>query len=540
MKRIASWFPLLVLSAACSSSSGKPMAPPPNVNPTPTPGVLSRVNPNIVEESETGYIERLPKADYIQVDERHIRNPIAGPKIEFFKEDDEYYYISVNRLLPEEKDLQQQSRTAGPQNPPQATPQKKAEPVVPLSDFEDIVPARVASPVRFEEVSNAGLPARGMWRASFAVADMNGDGIPDIVAPPPRMGDGRLRIWLGDGQGRFKEWPLRYTEKGVPNPGFAIDYGGVAIGDVDRDGHMDIVSASHGAGLVSLFGDGKGGFTIVRGGLPTKEFSSQAAALVDAAGDGKLYLVASRDTPPEKDAKGPTLAQMRVFRFLGRDQGWEFLKDGLVAGPFSNCVVAWDFDGDGKQDVLTGNHWAGETRLLWKSNGDGTFSLELIPVEELEAFHLAVAPSKTGAAKAPAVVDSFVMQTRIPEITRAAGISVYTFQNGAWTRVRVWRHKDPKSSIYGIAAGDLDGDGLDDIVFADTEKGRVRVLLQKPDGSYDEIAEEAEPKLDSPGQCVRLADVNRDGRLDIVLSKTITSSDPNQNGGWNIYLNRAK
>jgi FG-GAP-like repeat len=539
VRRIAPWLSLLVISAACSSSS-KPMAPPPNVARTPTAGMLSRVNPNIIDETETGYIERLPKSDYIKVDDRHIRNPIAGPQVEFFKEDDQYYYVSVNKLLPEEKELQTQSRSLGPQNAPQTTPQKKVTPLVPIEDFDDLTPARVASPFRLEEVSDSGLPPKGMWRASFAVADMNGDGIPDIISPPPRMGDGRLRIWLGDGKGHFAPWALHYTEKGVPNNGFAVDYGGVAIGDIDHDGHLDVVSASHGAGLVSLFGDGKGGFTVVRGGLPTKEFSAQAAALVDAAGDGKLYLVASRDTPPDKDATGPGMAQMRVFRFLGRDQGWEFLKEGLVAGPFSNCVIAWDFNGDGKQDVLTGNHWAGETRLLWKSNGDGTFSLELIPVEELEGFHLAVAPSRTGTSKAPAVVDSFVMQTRVPEVTRAGGISVYTFENGAWRRVRVWRKKDPKASIYGLAAGDLDGDGLDDIVFADSERQRLRILLQKPDGTYDEIAEESEPRLDSPGQCVRLADVNGDGRLDIILSKTITSSDPNQNGGWNIYLNRAK
>ena len=52
------------------------------------------------------------------------------------------------------------------------------------------------------------------------------------------------------------------------------------------------------------------------------------------------------------------------------------------------------------------------------------------------------------------------------------------------------------------------------------------------------MAESEEPVLDSPGQCIRLADLNRDGRLDIVLSKTVVSSRASDPGGWNVYLNR--
>ena len=86
--------------------------------------------------------------------------------------------------------------------------------------------------------------------------------------------------------------------------------------------------------------------------------------------------------------------------------------------------------------------------------------------------------------------------------------------------------------------GDLDGDGLDDVVFPDGEARKLRILFQRPDGTFVEAAESEEPTLDSPGQCVRLADVDKDGRLDIVLSKTVSSTDPRQPGGWDVYLNR--
>jgi hypothetical protein len=33
-------------------------------------------------------------------------------------------------------------------------------------------------------------------------------------------------------------------------------------------------------------------------------------------------------------------------------------------------------------------------------------------------------------------------------------------------------------------------------------------------------------------------DLDKDGRLDIVLSKTVSSARPDDHGGWDVYLNR--
>ena len=74
--------------------------------------------------------------------------------------------------------------------------------------------------------------------------------------------------------------------------------------------------------------------------------------------------------------------------------------------------------------------------------------------------------------------------------------------------------------MFGLAMGDLDGDGLDDVVFADSEAGRLRIFLQRPDGSFAEADEKQEPAIGSIGQCIRLADLDGDGRLDVVVSKT--------------------
>jgi len=65
-----------------------------------------------------------------------------------------------------------------------------------------------------------------------------------------------------------------------------------------------------------------------------------------------------------------------------------------------------------------------------------------------------------------------------------------------------------------------------------------RSFFQQPDGTFLEAAEKDEPALDSPGQCVRIADIDRDGRPDLVLSKTVSAVRPEDVGGWDVYLNR--
>jgi len=525
---------LILVAAACSSSAG-PKAPPPAaaVAPTPTPGILSRTDPNVIEETETYVIRRLPKSQYIKVDATHIRLPIVQKPIEFFKEDENYYYTSTPKYPADETALREQAKQAK-----QAAPSAVPEPVVPLADLEDLAPPVGAARIRLVEVQNSGLPKSGMWRASFTIDDVSGDGVPDIIAPPARLGDGDLKVWIGDGKGKFTPWKISFTEDGKPNDRMSIDYGGVAVGDIDGDGKKDIVSASHGAGLVSLFGDGKGGFRVVRAGLPQRDFSAQAIVLLDADGDGKLDIAASRDMPGESTVGAADKLQVRIYLFRGVENGWEFKKDGLVGGFFSYSLSAWDYDGDGRKDVLTGSNQSGAMILLWKNEGDGTFPPVSFDQIEPYAFHFMTTPGTFGPQRSATFADSFTMGIIQPQRIRANGISLYTFEGGQWNRHRVWRRKNPKGNVLAIAMGDLDGDRLDDIAFGDDEKRRLRVLFQQPDGSFVEAPESHEPAMDSPGQSLRLADLDGDGRLDLVLALTVSSADPTNPGGWRVYLNK--
>jgi VCBS repeat protein len=492
---------------------------------------MRRTNPNIIEEDETHFVERLPKKDYIRVDERHIRSPILVKPVEFYREDDDYYYLWTSKLLPEEI-LQAQLRRSGA---PAPTPRPTRTPFVPLADFEELAPATATASVRFELLPDSGLPREGLWRASFVLADMNGDGIPDIVAPPARLGgDGKPHIWLGDGKGHFTAWPLTFSEDGVPRPDFSTEYGGIAAGDIDGDGKMDLATASHNGGIVALFGDGKGNFVISRKGLPQRDFSSQAIALIDVDGDGRPDIVASRDSPdarPESD-----LNQVRTYLYRS-PRSWEFRSNSLPGAAYSYSMSAWDYDRDGKVDLLTGSHVFAAPFVLWKNGGKGEFAPIFIPELESISFHFATRPGSFGREKLPAFVDAYSKFMQEP-LSSAVGVNVYSLKNGAWTVHRVFRKKGANTFLYAVAMGDLNGDGLDDVVFPDSDLKKVRIFLQSPEGRFIEIPAAQEPDIDSPAQCVRLADINGDGRLDIVVAKTVSSSSPTDPGGWSIYLNR--
>ena len=534
MKRTVLFLGLVAAGVAfgCSSAStSSPRAA--GAAPTPTPGAsnLARINPYVIEETDTYTIQRYPKEEYIRLDDRYIKHPILGVKIEFFREDEKYYYVSVPKHLAEEDALKRETQLST-ERPPVRRPEDTGQPGPPLADFTDLFPPRKPSRVRLEKIAS-GLPDEGLWRSSFEVADVNGDGNPDIVSPPSRIGGNPvLHIFVGDGKGSFTRWPLTFTEEGKEKADPGVDYGGVAVGDIDGDGFADVVSASHNSGLVTFFGDGKGAFRVVRAGLPGREFSAQAVILTDVNKDGRLDIVASRDiVETEEGQREVDKQQVRVYVYR-HPRAWQFRQDGIVGGFYSNSLHPWDYDGDGRKDVLTGSHYNGALTLLWKNAGDGSFTPVSFPEIEIYAFHFATAPGTFGRDRVPAFADSFYMSTNRPRVARAGGITLYTFQNGAWQRRRIFRKANGKSLQYGLAMGDLDGDELDDILFPDSEERRLRLFFQQPDGNFVEADEKDEPVLDSPGQCVRLADIDRDGRPDVILSKTVSSTRPEDVGGW--------
>lgn len=247
------------------------------------------------------------------------------------------------------------------------------------------------------------------------VADMNGDGDPDLVVSPQGSAHA-LDVLLGDGQGGF----VLATSLDLSGSFFAPH---VVLADMDTSGDMDAVIGQGSHVRVSL-GDGAGGL------LPPGPGQSHAGyavrdlhgADVDADGDTDLLVVTdwnwgfdwdlmrgdgggglSLDPGPSEgscdswtrgsalgDLNGDKLPDLAVSFF---DYCWFWdngdlqlgLSDGAtVAGTFPDDVAPLpillselaiaDMDGDGFGDVVGTRSWSLESDLwVLLGNGDGSF-----------------------------------------------------------------------------------------------------------------------------------------------------------------------
>lgn len=123
---------------------------------------------------------------------------------------------------------------------------------------------------------------------TVAVADLNKDGFDDIVAQGSY--DSTVSVLLADGSGSF-----------APAVGFGRSYvQDIAIGDIDKDGNLDLVGVAYSSignsSISLLLGDGKGNFG------PTIDFNTGSQtqiqiALANINKDGKLDVVTSNDIP---------------------------------------------------------------------------------------------------------------------------------------------------------------------------------------------------------------------------------------------------
>lgn len=195
-----------------------------------------------------------------------------------------------------------------------------------------------------------------------ALGDVDGDGDLDIIINGGISTTGQpwnTYVGLNDGSGTFTYSQVTTSTYGSTNTYFRT----IDVGDVNADGKLDFVTINNETGFKAVYlGDGAGGFTATN---QTFDFTGGTTGgsnlkMADLDGDGDLDIFANID------------AGNRVYLNDGTGTFTDTNQQLKTTNISYRSVDFGDIDGDGDLDAVTGS-W-GEDINIWLNDGNANFS----------------------------------------------------------------------------------------------------------------------------------------------------------------------
>jgi enediyne biosynthesis protein E4 len=385
-----------------------------------------------------------------------------------------------------------------------------------------------------------------------AFIDYDDDGWPDIFLVNGMDWPGHVRkhstpkLYHNNHDGTFTD----VTRKA----GLDIEFFGmgVAVGDYDNDGYDDLFVTAYGQGHL-FHNNGNGTFTDVtqKAGLEGAHEFSTSAAWVDYDKDGHLDLVVGNyvQWTPETDlyctldGKNKSYCTPESYKGtavrLWHNRGNGTFEDVTQKAGLGDAtskalgVAVLDYDNDGWPDLLFSNDT--QPNKLYRNNGNGTFSEKAVVA--------GLAFSEDGVARAGMGVDAADYDhSGYPSvlITNFSNQMVSLYHNEG---KGLFVDEAPRSEIgraslltlgFGCFFFDYDLDGWPDVfianghIDADIQRVQANVTYAMPPhlfrnvgkGKFEEVTKSMGAAFASPrvGRGAAFADINNDGRLDLLLS----------------------
>ena len=339
---------------------------------------------------------------------------------------------------------------------------------------------------------------RGYEPVRLQVADMNGDGLPDVVTGNNESTG--PSVLLGNSSGTL-DAAITYP---LPR---GSGYADLELFDINGDGTLDVTMTGGGDRIHTWLGNGDGTLQSPASQVTSRGEGHEKMALGDVNGDGRVDMVTVHG---DQNLFPAPAGANDIAVLLGTEDGFGPPRHfGLEGGWQPTDVALGDLDGDGMLDAVTGNINTRSISILM-GNGDGTFrfqeniglterwalprDVELVDLNDDSALDIVLAGGTEFA------------------VTVLLGGGDGTF--GPSSLVPMLEHHSPDV----VVVADFNNDGQLDLATTTSQEDAVSVVLGLGDGSFQPAVSRSLPEGFSP-QGLIAADFNRDGSLDLVVAR---------------------
>jgi hypothetical protein len=357
--------------------------------------------------------------------------------------------------------------------------------------------------------TNGSAAAFSPWVTYLEAADLNNDGYPDIVAADPSNSE--LLVFMNKAGGTFTDAVSIHVQ---PASGARLQ--GMALGDVNHDGNIDVVTVSQkdGSGSTTLseltfLGKGDGTFQAPVGNDSTLTGNvlidvGRSVVLADMNRDGNLDLVAQLYRGGQISLGAATGNGDGTFQSIPGNGA------GIPAGPqpASSLTVA-DVNADGIPDAL----FISFSDKIYVAMGQPGGSLQA-PSAVLSAMSGAVLLT-VGDFNKDGKPDLFVDGSG--QVGVYAGNGEGTFQAAA-----IAQYTSGYPTNEQPAPVDLNNDGNLDVVSLDNTNGRAALFLGRGNGTFRAAtpvrpANAGDTQWAGNIQVIATGDFNGDGKPDVLV-----------------------
>ena len=285
----------------------------------------------------------------------------------------------------------------------------------------------------------------------------------------------------------------------------------ITLGDFNNDGFVDIISSNVDATISIALGNGTGQY--VTSSKPFTGLFTKNIANGDFNGDNKLDLVAAN------------FNTNNIAVLPGNGDGTFGSPVFYNTASSSTAVVVGDFNNDGKLDIVTANEGFNtlnqKTVSVLLGNGNGTFaapavfSINTDPLVPMSPVSIGV-----GDFNSDGKLDVVTANSGPCSTSNCDNVSVLLGNgNGGLGQPTIFPVNTQNFSfqLTSVAVGDVNGDGSLDLVTVAFNSQYASVLLGTGTGSFGSpVNYFIQERIADNALYTTLADVNKDGRLDII------------------------